>query len=174
MKKSLRILIPFIFLSGCSFMPETSDMVPENIVVKHRSSKPVEIVINGQLVTEGMIQVSNQALIDVLRLSIEKERLFSRVKKHTTNGFLLEVSIIGYEPPRMSGISMGATLITHWKLTNISSKDIVFEDYFKKTHVAPAMSALTAGGRRVVANGGVVKDTIDQGVTSISKLQKIR
>ncbi len=174
MKNFFVLILILFFLNGCSHTPEVSDMVPKSITVKYRYSKPVTIVISGQLITEGYIQVSNQALSEVLRLSIEKEQLFSSVNKHSINGFLLEVSIIGYEPPKFGGFKHAATLITHWKLTDILRKEVVFEDYFKKTHVAAAMSSFSAGGRSIIANGEVVKDTIKEGLMSISKLEGFR
>ena len=166
----LMLLAPIIFLNGCASLPKAPDMVPKNIVAVQRSSKPVTIVVEGQLKIEGgETQVSNQAFTEAIQLSVEKAQLFSKVNKDVTDGFLLEVFIVGYEPPK-PGFNMAATLITRWKLTQLPSQEEVFDDFVKKTYIATAGSAFSGLTRWRLANEGAVRDSIEEGIKNISKL----
>lgn len=171
MKKIILILlVPIIILNGCASLPKAPDMVPKNTVTVKRSSEPVKVVVEGQLKIEGgETQVSIQAFTEALQLSIEKAQLFSKVNENVTDGFILEVSVVGYEPPK-PGFNMAATLITHWKLTQLPNRDVVFDDFVKKTYVATAGSAFSGLTRWRLANEGAVRDSIEEGIKNISKL----
>jgi len=172
MKKVTIILMSLtsvFLLDGCASLPKSSDMVPQTINVTHRSSKPVRIVVEGQLMLEDKAQVPNQTFAEALQMSIAKAQIFTKVDKDISDGFLLEVFIVGYEPPK-GGFNMAATLITRWKLTRLPSQEVVFEDFVKKTHTNTVGDAFVGATRWRMANEGVVKDTIAEGIMNLSKL----
>jgi len=172
MKKILMLFISIIFLNGCTALPK--NMVPKNIVAIKGHSKPVTIVVNGEMVIEGgSTQVSNQAFTEAIQLSIMKNNLFSKVNKDVEDGFLLEVFIIGYDPPRGAlnlNFNLTSTLTTRWKLKLLSNQEVVFDDFIKKVYTATVGAELVATIRHRAANEGVVRDTIEEGINMISKL----
>lgn len=158
-----------LFLVGCSALPKAADMTPATVEVKHRNAKPVKVVVEGEPKRDKSIQVPNAEFAQALRNAIESSQLFSKVDDAALGGFLLEVAVVGYSPPR-PGFNMSATMTTRWKLTRFPGQEIVFEDFFKKTHTCTVGDAFAGAARWRKANEGVVRDTIADGLRRISQL----
>lgn len=144
-------------------------MTPANIEVNHRNTKPVKVVVEGEPKRDKDLQVPNTEIAQALRNAIEKSQLFAKVDDAAIGGFLLEVAVVGYNPPR-PGFNMSATMTTRWKLTRFPSQEVVFEDFFKKTHTCTVGDAFAGATRWRKANEGVVRDTIADGLQRISQL----
>ena len=156
-----------LLTAGCGSLPKAADMTPAKIEVQNRSAKPVKVVVEGEPKVEKTVLVKNEELAKAIQMGIERSRLFSNVDKGTTEGFLLEVTIVGYNPPR-SGFNMSATMTTRWKLTRLPGEETVFEDFFKKTHTCTVGDAFAGMTRFRKTNEGVVRDTIAEGLQRIS------
>ena len=157
-----------LFLAGCGSLPKPAAMTPARMAIQNRSSKSVKVVVEGEPKIEKLIAVKNQDLAQAVEMAIEHSGLFAKVDKTTAEGFLLEVAVVGYTPPR-NGFNMTATMTTRWKLTRIPGQQAVFEDFFKKTHTCTVGDAFAGMARFRKANEGVVRDTIAEGLNRISK-----
>ena len=167
---SMSLLGTALFAAGCSSLPKAADMTPSNIEIKNRAAQPVKVVVEGEPKIEGKkLQVANAELAQALRAAIEQSQLFTQVSDATTEGFLLELSVVGYNPPR-PGFNMSATMTTRWKLTRLPTQEVIFEDFIKQTHTCTVGDAFVGAARWRKANEGVVRDTIADGLQRISQL----
>jgi hypothetical protein len=157
-----------LFTAGCSTTPKAAMMTPGKVEIQKRSDKPVKVVVEGEPKIEKVVVIKNDELAKAVQLAIERSQLFSMVDQTTAQGFLLEVAVVGYNPPR-PGFNMSATMTTRWKLTRLPGKETVFEDFLKKTHKCTVGDAFAGATRMRKANEGVVRDTISDGLKRISE-----
>ncbi|MBN1473334.1 MAG: hypothetical protein JW914_01845 [Syntrophaceae bacterium] len=174
MKKIVLLLImflSFVFCWGCVTMVlKAADMTPQTVPIEIRADKPVKILVEGEGIFGYTAIISNQDFTEALQTSIEKSQLFSGIDKELKDGYLLEVFIISFEPPK-GGLNMAATLITHWKLTRLPSNEVIYEDLIKKTCVKTVGDAVSGLERVRITSGCVAQDTISEGIKNISKVK---
>lgn len=166
---SLALLSGACLLTGCTTLPKAADMTPATVELKNRASHPVKLVVEGEPKREKTVQVGNAELAQAIRMTIEKSQIFSKVVESVSEGYLLEVTVVGYNPPR-PGFNMSATMTTRWRLTRLSNREVIFDDFFKKTHTAKVGDAFVGATRWRKANEGMVRDTIADGLQRISQL----
>lgn len=174
MKKIVLLLImflSFVFCWGCTTIAlKAADMTPQTVPIEIRADKPVKILVEGEgILKDDTAIISNQDFTEALQTSIEKSQLFSGIDKELKDGYLLEVFIISFEPPK-GGFDMAATMITHWKLTRLPSNEVVYEDLIKKTCVKTVGDAVSGIIRLRITSGCVAQDTISEGIKNISKV----
>jgi hypothetical protein len=117
-----------------------------------------------------MVQIPNAAFTQALRTAIEESKLFAKVDNSISEGYRLEVRIMGYDPPR-GGVGMTASLTTYWKLTRTGAAEVLFEDFVKATYRATMGDAVVGATRWRKANEGVARETIKEGIRLLSELK---
>jgi hypothetical protein len=172
--KLLNLLISALtlgaLLTGCVSLPKAVDMTPTNMVMKNRSAKSVKLVVEGEpRLDNTKTIVQNSEIAQALRNAIEKSQLFQSISDSFSDGYLLEVSIVGYDPP-LSGAKMTAVMTTRWRLSRQPGQEVLFEDFLKKSYTSTVGDALNANKRFIMANEGVVRETIAGGLQKISEL----
>jgi hypothetical protein len=169
-KVLMSVLTLGALLTGCVSLPNAVNMSPTNMVIKNRSAKSVTLAVEGEpRLDNSETIVQNSEITQALRNAIEKSRLFKSVSDSLSDGYLLEVSIVGYDPP-LSGAKMTAVMTTRWRLSRQSGQEVLFEDFLKKSYSCTVGDALNANKRFIMANEGVVRETIAEGVQKISEL----
>jgi hypothetical protein len=157
-------------LAGCTSLPKAVDMSPTNMVVKNRAAKSVKVVVEGEPRIDNIkTVVPNAEIAQALRNAIEKSQLFIAVSDSLSDGYLLEVSVVGYDPP-LTGAKMTAVMTTRWRLSRLPGQEVLFEDFLKKSYTCTMGDALNANTRFRMANEGVVRATITDGLQKISEL----
>jgi hypothetical protein len=167
MKYWLILLASSLVWTGCVSYPKPSALTPGSLDVKHRSAQAVKITVEGEPRVERRVQIRNADFAQALHTAIENSRVFTRVDNTVTQGYLLEVRITGYNPPR-GGINLTATMTTHWKLTRFEDHAVVFEDFIKQQHTATVGDAFAGVTRWRKANEGVARKTIAEGIHRLS------
>jgi hypothetical protein len=141
-------------------------MTPVDLEVSRRSTESVQVRIHGEPTVEKQIQIANKDFVSALEQAIRDCRLFARVTRGG-GGYALDVRITGYNPPR-TGANMTATMTTHWKLTRLSDRSVLFEDFVKQSHTCTIGDAFVGATRWRMANEGVARDTIAEGIRRLS------
>jgi hypothetical protein len=128
----------------------------------------VRISVEGEPKVEKKVQIHNETFTEGLRTAIKNSRVFARANGAANPGYLLKVRITGYNPPR-GGVNMTATMPTHWQLIRMEDSEVVFEDFIKQQHTATMGDAFVGVTRWRMANEGVARDTIAEGIHRLSQ-----
>ncbi len=151
-------------------MAKRVEMVPRSFEVTQRHAASVTVKVLGEVKVENHVRVLNADFTGALCDAIGKSQVFAHVAETTADGYSLEVTVVGYGPPR-AGFNMTASLTTNWKLMRLPNNEVVFEDFIKKQHTCTVGDAFAGATRWRKTNEGVVRDIISEGIQRLSQLK---
>ncbi len=164
----LAVLALASLVSGCYSLPKAADMTPGALQLRRKVDAPVHVVVHGEGRLEKQVLVGNaeirQALVDAARAS----GLFAEVADAPGSGHLLEVSLVGFTPPR-PGFDMTASVSSRWRLTRPPETKPIFEDFLKTTHTVTTGEAFVGATRYRRACEGAIREMIADGLRRISE-----
>ena len=158
-------------LSGCgTAKPEA--MVPTAFLLeqKHASSVSVSPPIGKEAKAKWTSEISSEAFLEAVAQSLQKSGLFAAVLKTSDADYDLQISYINGDEPAL-GFNMTVDLVTRWILTKKSSGQAVFQENVSSTYTAKMGDAFAGATRLRLANEGVARANIKEGIRRLSKLK---
>src|SRR5438094_6517729 len=158
-------------LGGCgTAKPEA--MVPTAFTLdqKHVSSVSVSRPIGKEAKAKWTSQISSEAFREAVAQSLQKSGLFAAVLKTSDADYELQVSYVNGDEPAF-GFNMTVDLVTRWILTKKSGGQPLFQENVSSTYTAKMGDAFAGGTRLRLANEGVARENIKEGLRRLSKLK---
>ncbi len=115
-------------------------------------------------------EISNEAFGQAIREAITENGLFRSVVSVGQADYLLEVTLINVDKP-MAGLDLTANVTVSWKLTRVATHKIVFQSVVSKSYTATMGDALVAIKRLRLAEEGAARESIQEGLLRLSRLQ---
>jgi hypothetical protein len=158
-------------LCGCgTAKPEA--MVPTSFTLdqKHTSSVSVSTPLGKEAKAKWTSQITSEAFLEAVAQSVQKSGLFAAVLKTPGADFDLQISCVNGDEPAF-GFNMTVDLVTRWALTKKSSGEALFRENVSTTYTAKMGDAFAGATRLRLANEGVARENIKEGLRRLSKLK---
>ncbi len=171
---SIPFLLGLVFLAltmtGCfAAGARAKAMMPEQIEVGTQHPSSVSLAVQGGQETNPFYEseISNEAFIEALQDALSKSGIFTKVSQSSEADYRLEVLLDKVHQPILS-LATTVTLETHWKLMQVNSGKIVWQEFIKSSYEAAFLPNLYGVARLRVANEGAARENINEGIRLLS------
>jgi len=146
-------------------------MVPQTANIRTSHPHAVAVTVSGGHRTNPMwtSQVSNEDFRRALESSLTKHHVFSRVVQGGNCEYRLDVTLLRLKQP-LAGFDMTVTAEVTWKLTDVRSSRVVWQETTTDAYKATVSDAFVGVTRLKLANEGAIRESIKTGIERISKL----
>jgi hypothetical protein len=165
------LLIVSASLAGCVSPADPQAMVPTNVTLGKKFNKSVSIAVTGGQTTNPLwsSQVANEDFATALQSTIERHGLFSRVLRTAGGDYQLDVRLVQLRQP-MAGFNMTVQAEVEWRLRQVSSGKMVWEEKTNRSYTATVGDAFAGVTRLKLANEGAIRENIKTGLERIATL----
>lgn len=160
-----------LLLAGCATPIAPQGMQAQSLTVQNRHPFSVSVQTTGGQPTNPLwvSKISSESFAEAIRDSISDSGLFRSVITTGDGDYSLDADIVSMSPPD-AGFNMTANMTVSWKLTRVADKKIVFQDEISSSHTATMGDAFVGEVRWRLAEEGVAKANIEEGLSRISRL----
>jgi hypothetical protein len=166
------IALTVSILAGCASPSiDSSALVPTDAIVRRIHGGTVNISASGAHETNPrwFLLVSNENLREALETSVLRYGIFSRVIQSSDTNYRLDVALLGLKQPWF-GASLKVTAEMSWKLTDVHSGRILWQQDTTCPYTAAFGEALQATNRLEIANEGAIRENIKAGIEQMADL----
>ena len=156
---------------GCASPADPEAMVPKNAVVQKTHRGSVNVTTVGGRETNPLLasEVSNEDFRKALASSLTRYGVFAQVIQNGGADYRLDVAIVDLKKP-FAGFDMTVTAELSWRLTDMRSKRVLWEETTKTPFKATVGDAVYGVHRLELANEGAIREGIKEGIEHIGKM----
>lgn len=158
-------------LTGCASPAKTAKMVPTQFMVERKHPQTTSVSVTGGRKTNPLWKsdIAGEDFAQSLTEAIERSGLFSSVFPAGKGDYKLDVALVKVMTPNV-GFDMTVTMVTEWRLTQISSGKLIAEEFITTPFTATVGDAFVAITRIRIANEGAARENIKEGIRRLSAL----
>lgn len=158
--------------SGCATPTKSTSMASAktDFGAKYNESVSVTVAGGSETKSSGKSQISNEALAESIKASIESSALFAKVLGADAADYRLHAEIVRVEQPTM-GFNMTVTLEIQWALLRKADTNPVWQKAELTTFTATVGDAFAGVARLRMATEGAAKLNIEQALAEIGQLK---
>jgi hypothetical protein len=146
-------------------------MVPTTFDVQNRHNSALQLMVEGGQETSSMgkSKISDAAFLQALTDAIQLSGVFSTIAS-SGGDYKLSVVILSVDQPDI-GFSFTVKIATNWKLTRLSTQEVVWQDAIANTYKATMGRAFNGGTRLRIATEGAAQENIKEGIARLSRVK---
>ena len=168
----LFLLLFFSFLTGCSSIPKSKNMIAERLVIEKKHGKSVHLNVVGGGESETFF-VSNIEFQKAVKASIAKSDLFSAVTEEQKSDYRLDI-FLGDLKQTFIGMNMETIMEVVWNLSDVKTQKTIWQSIVTTSYTATTKDAFSGAERFKIATEKAARKNIEKGLERMSKAKLIR
>ena len=170
--KALILLAFPALLFGCATSAKIKNMIPQSIYITYQNPNSISTTVTGGKDTDPLLisKISDVDFQAALEEAILFSGVFSDIIAIDQAEYHLEVIIINLKQP-IAGFDMTVSLRAQWKLTKLSSSQVIYQDVIASEFTATVIDKFYGVERLRVANEGAARNNIEKGISLISAVK---